>query len=75
MPALSARSSPLHPRRLTEMPDTITLMPDKPKTPHSTFRIPLDLKNAAAQKAAEEGKTLTDVITEALAKYTKGKKR
>jgi len=46
-----------------------------PKTPHSTFRIPLDLKAAAAEKAAAEGKTLTDVITEALVKYTKGKKR
>jgi len=57
------------------MPDTITLMPDKPKTPHSTFRIPLDLKAAAAEKAAEEGKTLTDVITEALVKYTKAKRK
>ena len=57
------------------MPDTIALMPDKPLTPHSTFRIPLDLKKAAAEKAAAEGKTLTDVITEALARYVKAKKK
>ena len=49
-------------------------MPDKPLTPHSTFRIPLDLKKAAAEKAAAEGKTLTDVITEALNRYVRAQK-
>lgn len=46
--------------------------PNKPKTPVSNFRIPPDLKAKAMQKAAEEGKTLTDVIVDYLKRYTRG---
>jgi hypothetical protein len=35
----------------------------------SSFRIPTDLKKAAAAKAAQEGRTLTDVIVEFLRRY------
>ena len=44
-------------------------MPNKPKTPISGFRIPQELKDAAAKKATEEGRTLTDVVLEALRRY------
>ncbi len=44
-------------------------MPDQPKTKHSSFRIPPDLKKRAAAKAADEKRTLTDVIVEKLCEY------
>lgn len=49
-----------------------SVTPNAPKTPVSNFRIPPELKAKAQAKAAAEGKTLTDVIVENLAKYTKG---
>jgi predicted HicB family RNase H-like nuclease len=49
-------------------------MPNQPATKVSAFRIPLDLKAAAAAKAKSEGKTLTDVIVEALTRYVKRSK-
>lgn len=45
------------------------MTPNKPKTPISSFRIPEDVKAKAAERAAAEGKTLTDVIVEALKRY------
>lgn len=44
-------------------------MPDQPKTPHSSFRIPPDLKLAATQKAKAEGRDLTAVVVEKLREY------
>lgn len=38
-------------------------------TPPSSVRIPVELKAAAAAKAASEGRTLTDVIVKALERY------
>lgn len=46
-----------------------TVSPNQPATPISSFRIPADVKNAAAAKAKDEGRTLTDVIVEALREY------
>lgn len=54
--------------------DKIRNVPNKPKTPTSTFRIPTELKTAAQERAEAEGKTLTDVVVDALTKYAKGKK-
>jgi len=56
-------------------PKSAELMPNKPKTPVSTFRIPLDVKAKAAERAEAEGKTVTDVVIEALTKYGNGKAR
>lgn len=39
------------------------------KTPHTCFRIPPDVKAAAAQRAAAEGRDLTAVVVEALRAY------
>lgn len=54
---------------------TMVTVPNKPKTPTSTFRIPVELKAAAQERAEAEGKTLTDVVVDALTKYAKGRKR
>jgi len=56
-------------------PDTVGAVPNKPKTPVSNFRIPEDVKEAATAKAKAEGKTLTDVVVEALRRYIKAKPR
>lgn len=44
-------------------------MPNKPATSISSFRIPPDVKTAAAERAASEGRTLTDVIVDLLCAY------
>ena len=44
-------------------------MPNKPKTPQTTVRIPPHIKAAAQVKAAEENRTLTDVIVDGLRDY------
>ena len=46
-------------------------MPRPPtgKTPVSNFRIPPDIARAAKEKAAAEGRTLTDVIVAYLRRY------
>jgi predicted HicB family RNase H-like nuclease len=44
-------------------------VPNMPKTPLASFRIPKALKDEAAKRAAKEGKTLTDVVVEALERY------
>lgn len=44
-------------------------MPNAPKTPTRTIRVSGDLWSAVKDKAAIEGRTVTDVIVEALKKY------
>ena len=44
-------------------------MPNQPKTPQRTVRIPTDLWEAAKAKAAERGENLSDVIRRALVRY------
>ncbi|MGD8168332.1 ribbon-helix-helix protein, CopG family [Herbiconiux sp. P16] len=44
-------------------------MPSQPKTPIRGFRIPSDLYHAAMAKAEREGRTLTDIVREALQRY------
>lgn len=53
-------------------PARLPRVPNKPKTPISGFRIPEDVKVAAVERAEAEGKTLTDVVVEALRRYGKG---
>lgn len=48
-------------------------MPNQPKTPMKSFRIPEDLYRAALTKAAERGESLSDVIRAALERYVKKK--
>ena len=51
----------------------MTPVPNKPKTPVSNFRIPLDLKARAQAKAKERGETLTEVVRRALERYVRSK--
>lgn len=44
-------------------------VPNAPKTPHRSFRIPDDIYLPAKEKAAAEGTTLSDVVRDALLDY------
>jgi predicted DNA binding CopG/RHH family protein len=44
-------------------------VPNQPKTPLRNVRISDELWNAAKQKAAEEGRTVSDVVRELLQRY------
>lgn len=46
-------------------------MPNAPKTPLRSVRIPDDLWQQAQAKAAAKGETVTDVIRSALERYVK----
>jgi hypothetical protein len=46
-------------------------MPNAPKTPTRTIRVATDLWASVKEKAAIEGRTVTDVIVEALKAYIK----
>jgi hypothetical protein len=52
-------------------PATLTRVPNAPKTPLRSFRIPDELYEAAQATAAEKGETVSDVIRKALEKYVK----
>lgn len=52
---------------------SVPAVPNQPKTPNTPFRIPPDIKAAAVARAKAEGRTLTEVVVEHLAKYGKGK--
>ena len=47
-------------------------MPNAPKTPTRTIRVNADLWAAVKEKAAIEGRTVTDVIINALKRYVSG---
>ncbi len=44
-------------------------MPNQPKTPARSVRIPDEVWHAAQARAAERGETVTDVILRALKRY------
>jgi hypothetical protein len=52
-------------------PATVTRVPNQPKTPMRSFRIPDDVYRAAQAKAAAKGETVSDVIRKALERYVK----
>ncbi len=49
----------------------MTPVPNKPKTPLGSFRIPDSVNDAAKARAAEKGETMTDVVRRALERYVK----
>jgi predicted HicB family RNase H-like nuclease len=51
----------------------IVSVPNKPKTPHRTFRVEDELYEAVKAKAAERGESVTDVVTDAFKRYVKRK--
>lgn len=52
---------------------TIVSVPNQPKTPVSTFRIPLELKAQFKAKAEERGDDMTAVLIKAIERYVKAK--
>lgn len=44
-------------------------MPNQPKTPARSVRVPDPLWNAAKARAAERGETVTDAVIRALQEY------
>ena len=51
----------------------IESVPNKPKTPVSAFRIPLELKAAVQAKAKERGDDLTSIVIKAFEHYLRAK--
>jgi len=49
----------------------IARVPNQPKTPLKSFRIPEDLYRAAQGKAAERGESVSEVVRKALERYVK----
>jgi hypothetical protein len=52
-------------------PGKLLGVPNQPKTPLKSFRIPDELYRAAQAKAAEEGESVSDVVRAALERYVK----
>lgn len=57
------------------MTPTVVDVPNAPKTPLRSFRIPDDLYRAAQAAAAEKGESMSDVVRRALERYVKAAKR
>lgn len=57
--------------RRASVPD----VPNQPKTPQRSVRVPDEIWQAAKVRAEEEGRTLSDVVRDALAAYAKRKRR
>lgn len=55
----------------TVAPDTLRRVPNKPKTPLKSFRIPQELYQDAQRIAAERGESVSDVVRAALERYVK----
>jgi predicted CopG family antitoxin len=49
----------------------MTVVPNKPKTPLRSFRIPDDVYKAAQVKAEAKGESVSDVVRRALERYGK----
>lgn len=47
-------------------------MPNKPKTPNRTFRIPDDIFYPAREKAREDGTTLAALVNDWMHQYVHG---
>ena len=52
-------------------PPRLLPVPNKPKTPLKSFRIPQDLYERAQTRAAERGETLSEAIRKFLVRYTR----
>lgn len=50
---------------------TLPRVPNQPRTPLRSFRIPDELYEAAQAKAADKGESVSDVVRRALERYVK----
>lgn len=51
--------------------DSVPDVPNQPKTPQRTIRVPDDLWQAAKEKAKRRGETVTEVLVAALKRYVR----
>lgn len=54
-------------------PETIVRVPNQPRTPLKSFRIPEELYRAAQVRAAERGESVSEVVRKALERYVRRK--
>lgn len=54
-------------------PGRLADVPNQPRTPLKSFRIPEDLYRAAMEKADAKGETVSDVVRRALERYVKAR--
>lgn len=54
-------------------PGTLSDMPNAPRTPLRSFRIPDDLWAAAQAKAGAKGESVSDVVRRSLERYVRSK--
>jgi predicted HicB family RNase H-like nuclease len=52
-------------------PASVPYVPNAPKTPLRSFRIPDEVYKAAQAKAAAKGESVSDVVRRALERYVK----
>lgn len=57
------------------MTPTLAGVPNAPKTPLRSFRIPDGVYRAAQERAADRGESVSDVVRKALERYVKAGKR
>lgn len=50
---------------------TLPRVPNQPRTPLRSFRIPDELYEAAQRKAEEKGESVSDVVRRSLERYVK----
>lgn len=55
------------------MTTSLSRVPNQPKTPLRSFRIPDETYRAAQEKAAAKGESVSDVVRKALERYIKRK--
>ncbi len=54
---------------------TMPSVPNAPRTPIRSFRIPDDVYREAQEHAGEAGETVTDVVNRALEKYNRAARK
>ena len=57
---------------MTPVTESIGVVPNQPKTPMRSLRVPDDLWGPAMAEAKRRGETLTDAIRRALREYVNG---
>lgn len=62
---------------MTHLParGTLPRVPNQPRTPLRSFRIPDDLYEAAQKASADNGESVSDVVRRSLERYVKAAER
>ena len=66
--------TPWHNFVMTLEPDTMTLVPNQPKTPMYSFRLPKPMREAFKREAERRGESMTDALRRFIEGYVRGEK-